>query len=104
MKDDLAALEYEDLLCLALRHRWVPHEGEAGVVGGARVIRWVLKCETGCGCTAFEWRDLHGNRVPGTQRQYQHTDQYKRSTGYSQGEYFTELLRRERATDAQRAG
>jgi hypothetical protein len=96
-KFDLRSIAYEDLICLALRHRWIPYEGRAGVLNGDKIILWDLKCDSGCQCTAQEWRDLFGNRIPGTQRQYSHTDSYKRSTGYTQGEYFAEIQRRQRA-------
>jgi hypothetical protein len=92
----LASIRYDDLICLAFRHRWVPTAGEYRILGGARVILWELTCESGCGGKATELRDEQGFRIPGTQRQYRHTDQYSRSTGYSQGEYITEIHERQR--------
>lgn len=100
----LLEIDYDDLICLALRHRWIPYEGEAGVVDGKRIIRWRIKCESGCNSRASEWRDLQGVRVPGTQRQYYLTDRYSQSTGYMQSEYFTELHRRNQASRQNRAG
>lgn len=84
-----------NLICHALRHRWVPFAGNAGRnVDGARVLEWQLICEKGCGSEAFEWRDLYGNRLPGTQRRYELTESYKKGGGYTQGEYMSALLKR----------
>lgn len=100
----LSDIAYEELLCLAYRHRWVPRAAQAGVVGGTRVWDWELKCETGCGARATEWRDNFGARLPGTSRQYYHTQSYRQATGYSQGEYIMELARRQRKVQHRGSG
>lgn len=98
----LSTVRLEVLICLAFRHRWIPYEGESGVAGGSKVIRWILRCESGCGCSSNEWRDLFGFRLPGTQREYEYTDEYREALalGHSQAEIITEirLRRRTRAT------
>lgn len=101
----LSHIHTDDLICLALRHRWVPYAGSADViVGGARCRQWVLKCETGCGSEAIEWRDLLDVRLPGTTRQYSLTDRYRASLGYSQAEYMGELRRRQGVVSINRTG
>jgi hypothetical protein len=94
MKYGISSIHYDDLVCLAYRHRWVPRAGEYRILGGAKVILWELQCDSGCGCKATELRDAEGFRIPGTQRQYQHTNRYKSSTGYTQAEYITEIHHR----------
>lgn len=91
----LHTIAYGDLLCLALRHRWTPYAGSADViVGGARCRQWVLRCNDGCDSEAIEWRDMRDNRLPGTYRQYNLTDSYRDSLGYTQAEYLGEFRRR----------
>lgn len=100
----IKSVRIELLRCIALRHRWIPYEGEAGVAGGARVIRWVLKC-TGCNSAANEWRDLRGFRLPGTQRQYELSDEYRDAlAAFTPAGAWVEIQRIGRATRANRAG
>lgn len=101
----LAQISDDDLLCLALRHRWVPHAGSADViVQGARCRQWRLVCEHGCESVAYEWRDMYDARLPGTTRQYELTDRYRDSLGYTQAEYMGEIRRRQGAVSRNRAG
>jgi hypothetical protein len=101
----IKSVRLEMLRCIALRHRWIPYEGEAGVAGGARVIRWVLKCQGGCGSEANEWRDLQGFRLPGTQRQYELSEEYKSAlAAFTQAEAWVEIQRIGRASRQNRAG
>lgn len=92
---DLRYCPAELLPCLALRHRWLAHSALARTenVSGARVWDWELRC-TGCDSSATELRDDYDVRLPGTQRQYQLTDEYRKFTGYTQVEYLYEIRRR----------
>lgn len=92
---DLRYCPAELLPCLALRHRWLAHSALARTenVSGARVWDWELRC-TGCDSSATELRDDYDVRLPGTQRQYQLTDEYRKFTGYTQAEYLHEIRRR----------
>lgn len=90
----LSSASMEILRCLAYRHYWIPTEGSKGVVGGAPCIQWLLECGGGCQTTATEWRDMFSVRLPGTNRQYQYTKEYRQYTGYTQAEYITEIRRR----------
>lgn len=81
------------LLCLAYRHAWTPHAGAVGVVQGARVIEWELRCDRDCGVRAFEWRDLLGVRLPGTARRYEYPREYREYTGEPQAVYIREIKR-----------
>lgn len=101
MKYGMGSIHYDDLICLALRHRWIPRAGEYYIMNGLKAIRWDLSCESGCGCTARDYRDYDGNRISGTQRVYSYTDRYKSSTGYTQAEYITEI--HQRLSDARKA-
>lgn len=99
----LSSARLEILRCLAFRHSWEALGGLAGVVDGQRCIRWELSCTRDCGTTATEWRDLIGNRIPGTHRQYNYSAEYKQYTGYAQGEYFNAIADR-RSFRVNRAG
>lgn len=92
----LESQTYGELLCHAYRHRWIPYAGQAGVVGARKVEQWELKCENGCDSSATEWREMDGERVEGTQRQYDLTESYSAGTGHTQGEYITEIRKRQR--------
>lgn len=84
--------------CIAYRrHYWIPTEGEAGVAGGAKVIRWQLSCEH-CDSIAVEWRDMFGARLPGTQRQYDLGSGYKRARAELSPEEAFLLLVKEQGT------
>lgn len=90
----LSAILDDDLFCHAFRaHAWRPVSARAGVLGGARVWDWELLCDR-CSSKCTEWRDNYDVRVPGTQRQYQLTESYKKGTGYEQAEYWTEIRNR----------
>jgi len=92
---DLSEQSYDELLCHALRHRWIPVAANVGkVVLGSRTWDWLLHCASGCGSRATEWRDDMGARLPGTQRQYYPTDSYRAGCGFRQHEYLTEIRRR----------
>lgn len=94
-KLSLASIPNELLPCLAFRHRWLAHSALARKdnISGARVWDWKLAC-TGCDSFATELRDNYDVRIPGTQRQYEYTDEYKRCTGYTQPEYIGEIRTR----------
>lgn len=101
----LNQIPYDNLLCLALRHRWTPTVGSTDIlVSGSRCRQWTLHCNDGCDSTAIEWRDMSDNRLPGTYRQYQLTDDYKDSLGYTQSEYLGELRLRVQADLSFRTG
>lgn len=93
---DLKYCPSELLPCLALRHRWLPNSALARKdnISGARVWDWLLRC-TGCDSSAIELRDELDVRIPGTHRQYQLTDEYRKFTGYTQAEYMYEIRRRQ---------
>jgi hypothetical protein len=96
MQTEITAIDSGILLCRVFRyHRWVPVAARAGLVAGARVWDWELRCETGCGNKATEWIDDFGFRVPGTKRQYTPSEAWHYSAGYDNHEYVAEYIRRQ---------
>lgn len=93
----LEELEFDQLLCRALRHAWRDVDMLYMLWGKTRVEQWRLECER-CHSIAIEYRDPVSFERLGT-RQYTHAPGYSLPYRYTQAEYFAEIHTRRRSSE-----